>query len=60
MEIGCGRGKNTDWLITKAKQITSVDLSNKIPAKAKTKKYSKNIDTAYEEKITGHLSVKLK
>lgn len=27
LEIGCGTGKNTAWLITKAKHITAVDLS---------------------------------
>ena len=37
LEIGCGTGKNTEWLITKAKQITSVDLSEKMLAKAKEK-----------------------
>ncbi len=37
LEIGCGTGKNTEWLITKAKQITAVDLSEEMLAKAKTK-----------------------
>ncbi len=40
LEIGCGTGKNTEWLITRAKQITSVDLSDKMLAKAKTKIHS--------------------
>ena len=37
LEIGCGTGKNTTWLITKAKQITAVDLSEEMLAKAKAK-----------------------
>jgi len=37
LEIGCGTGKNTVWLITKAKQITAVDLSEAMLAKAKEK-----------------------
>ncbi|MEJ7678641.1 MAG: methyltransferase domain-containing protein [Segetibacter sp.] len=26
LEIGCGTGKNTEWLIQKAKQVTAIDL----------------------------------
>ncbi|HTA62519.1 MAG TPA: class I SAM-dependent methyltransferase [Bacteroidia bacterium] len=37
LEIGCGTGKNTEWFITKAKQITAVDLSTEMLAKAKSK-----------------------
>ncbi|HKR05035.1 MAG TPA: class I SAM-dependent methyltransferase [Bacteroidia bacterium] len=37
LEIGCGTGKNTEWLVTKAKRITSVDLSEKMLARAKEK-----------------------
>jgi len=37
LEIGCGTGKNTVWLTTKAKQITAVDLSEEMLAKAKAK-----------------------
>ena len=37
LEIGCGTGKNTEWLITKAKQMTAVDLSDEMLAKAKEK-----------------------
>lgn len=37
LEIGCGTGKNTAWLIKKAKQITAVDLSEAMLAKAKEK-----------------------
>ena len=37
LEIGCGTGKNTVWFIEKAKQVTSVDLSAEMLAKAKEK-----------------------
>jgi len=37
LEIGCGTGKNTEWLISKAKDITAVDLSDEMLAKAKNK-----------------------
>ena len=44
LEIGCGTGKNTEWLITKAKQITSVDLSEKMLARAKEKIISERVE----------------
>lgn len=37
MEIGCGTGKNTAWLIEKAEHLTAVDFSNEMLAKAKEK-----------------------
>ena len=37
LEIGCGTGKNTSWLLTKAESITAVDLSDEMLAKAKGK-----------------------
>ncbi|MEP6699901.1 MAG: class I SAM-dependent methyltransferase [Bacteroidota bacterium] len=37
LEIGCGTGKNTSWLIEKVDHITAVDLSDKMLAKAKEK-----------------------
>ena len=37
LEIGCGTGKNTAWLITQAKQVLAVDLSEEMLAKAKKK-----------------------
>lgn len=37
LEIGCGTGKNTVWLMTKATQVTAVDLSEDMLAKAKEK-----------------------
>jgi len=42
LEIGCGTGKNTEWLIPKSKEILAVDLSeamlNKAQAKIKSDK----------------------
>ena len=37
LEIGCGTGKNTEWLISKSKEITAVDLSEEMLTKAKVK-----------------------
>jgi len=43
LEIGCGTGKNSEWLITKAAELTAVDFSAEMLAKAKEKISSKNI-----------------
>lgn len=43
LEVGCGTGKNTVWLIEKAKHITAIDLSDEMLAKAKVKINSDNI-----------------
>jgi ubiquinone/menaquinone biosynthesis C-methylase UbiE len=43
LEIGCGTGKNTEWLMTKAKQITAVDLSEEMLGKAKEKITSEKV-----------------
>ncbi len=37
LEIGCGTGKNSAWLVTKAKTLVAVDLSTEMLAKAKKK-----------------------
>jgi ubiquinone/menaquinone biosynthesis C-methylase UbiE len=37
LEVGCGTGKNTQWLVEKADHITAVDLSEEMLAKAKLK-----------------------
>lgn len=37
LELGCGTGKNTEWLSKKAKQLLAVDLSQEMLAKAKEK-----------------------
>jgi ubiquinone/menaquinone biosynthesis C-methylase UbiE len=43
LEVGCGTGKNTEWLITKAKYITAIDLSEKMLEKAKLRIHSDNV-----------------
>lgn len=37
LEIGCGTGKNTEWLLQKANHLTAVDFSEEMIAKAKEK-----------------------
>ena len=44
LEIGCGTGKNTEWLMQKAKQVTAVDLSEEMLAKAKAKITSEKVN----------------
>jgi ubiquinone/menaquinone biosynthesis C-methylase UbiE len=44
LEIGCGTGKNTTWLITKADKIIAVDLSEEMLGKAKEKVQSENVE----------------
>lgn len=43
LEIGCGTGKNTSWLLTKAIQVTAVDFSAEMLNKAKKKISSGNV-----------------
>jgi ubiquinone/menaquinone biosynthesis C-methylase UbiE len=52
LEIGCGTGKNTEWLMAKAKQVTAVDLSNEMLDKAKQKIKSDNVQFIQAD-ITG-------
>ncbi len=44
LEIGCGTGKNTAWLIERSKHITAVDLSAEMLAKAKEKTSSQKVN----------------
>jgi ubiquinone/menaquinone biosynthesis C-methylase UbiE len=44
LEIGCGTGKNTVWLIEKAKLVSAVDLSEEMLAKAKAKIRSERVE----------------
>lgn len=37
LEIGCGTGKNTEWLMKRAQQITAIDLSANMLEVAKSK-----------------------
>jgi len=43
LEIGCGTGKNTEWLLQKCSKITAVDLSEGMLAKAKEKFSSRGV-----------------
>lgn len=43
LELGCGTGKNTEWLQHRAKQLTAVDLSEGMLAKAKEKVDSEHV-----------------
>lgn len=44
LEIGCGTGKNTEWLLQKAETITAVDLSEEMLSKAKEKIRSPDVE----------------
>jgi ubiquinone/menaquinone biosynthesis C-methylase UbiE len=44
LEIGCGTGKNTEWLLQKAEHITAVDLSEEMLSKAKEKIQSQKVE----------------
>lgn len=43
LEIGCGTGKNTEWLVSIADTILAVDLSEEMLSKAKQKVNSENV-----------------
>lgn len=43
LEIGCGTGKNTVWLETKAQHVTAVDLTPAMIEKAKQKVQTKKV-----------------
>jgi ubiquinone/menaquinone biosynthesis C-methylase UbiE len=43
LEIGCGTGKNTEWLHKKAEHVTAVDLSSEMLLLAKKKISSPNV-----------------
>ena len=43
LEIGCGTGKNTEWLITKGQKITAIDLSEEMLTIARNKISNENV-----------------
>lgn len=43
LEIGCGTGKNTEWLLTKAINIVGVDFSDEMLSKARNKIKADNV-----------------
>src|SRR5688572_24045817 len=44
LELGCGTGKNTEWLALKAQQVTAVDFSEVMLQKAKEKITHSNVN----------------
>ncbi|PTX19446.1 methyltransferase family protein [Pontibacter mucosus] len=44
LEIGCGTGKNTEWLVRRALQVTAVDLSEQMLERARKKVSSNKAD----------------
>lgn len=44
LEIGCGTGKNTEWLVAKAKHLVGADFSAEMIAKAKEKITAKTVE----------------
>ena len=42
LELGCGSGKNTEWLITKADKLIGIDFSSRMLELARKKISSKN------------------
>lgn len=43
LEIGCGTGKNTEWLVIQAAKVLAVDLSEEMLSKAKQKITANNV-----------------
>ncbi len=44
LELGCGTGKNTDWLLQKASSITAVDFSENMLVKARERVNSDKVN----------------
>ena len=44
LEVGCGTGKNTAWLVEKAEHVTAVDFSEEMLRKAKEKVVSDRVE----------------
>ncbi len=44
LEIGCGTGKNSEWLLKKTKHLVAADFSAEMLAKAKEKITEKNVE----------------
>ncbi|MBE0662070.1 MAG: class I SAM-dependent methyltransferase [Bacteroidales bacterium] len=43
LEIGCGTGKNTEWLLGIAEHVTAIDISEEMLLKAKSKIQSQRV-----------------
>lgn len=44
LEIGCGTGKNTEWLVSKAERLIAADFSAEMLAKARVKIKAENVE----------------
>jgi len=44
LEIGCGTGKNTEWLLTNSKHLVAADFSAEMLARAKEKITAENVE----------------
>jgi ubiquinone/menaquinone biosynthesis C-methylase UbiE len=44
LELGCGTGKNTEWLAQKANRVTAVDFSENMLAKARERVKADNVE----------------
>lgn len=44
LELGCGTGKNTEWLVSKAKHLIGADFSVEMLDKAKAKVTANNVE----------------
>ncbi len=44
LELGCGTGKNTEWLLQKAGSVTAVDFSENMLTKAKERVHSDKVN----------------
>jgi 2-polyprenyl-3-methyl-5-hydroxy-6-metoxy-1,4-benzoquinol methylase len=43
LEVGCGTGKNTEWLAANAKEVVAIDLSEEMLNKARDKTYKGSV-----------------
>jgi ubiquinone/menaquinone biosynthesis C-methylase UbiE len=57
LEVGCGTGKNTAWLLEKAKQVTAIDLSEEMLARAKEKINSSHVQFLQADITTGWIFI---
>ena len=44
LELGCGTGKNTEWLVNRADQVLAVDFSEEMLSKAREKVKSSRVE----------------
>ncbi len=44
LELGCGTGKNTEWLVTQAERLTGIDFSDAMLEKARSKITSDTVE----------------